>query len=166
MRFVMRWLAAVVIASVGCSQTALHATTGELKGHAAELRTDGRANVAIVEGGTHTVAATDSVDVTFLETESGDPYGGGRVVTKAMPVGELVAGCDGQAGDCLVDQVSEPDLVVGMRRAFDKKLAGQTGSAVILGAALTFCAFECSGKVMLGLGALAVLVLASVLFLH
>ena len=165
----MRYLAAAAMICMACSQTRFHATTGEIKGHAAQLSSQGRAELAITEGGTRTVSASHRVEVTFQEREVDDLAGGGRVVRKTLSLGELVTRCDDPdraAGQCLVDQVREPELVVGTRRQFDKGTAGQAGSAVILGGAVMFCALDCSTKVLLGIGALAILFAASVLFMH
>jgi hypothetical protein len=132
-----------------CTHHPVQAFPSDLRAHAAELETAGRARVTVVGGAAHVVDADTVVTVR-------EPSGPGELV-REVSIRELVAGCppDAPAPErCLADRVVAGEVVVGTRT---ETHVGRTVGSVVSGLALVgfgaLCVAECTGKqVAIGAG--------------
>jgi hypothetical protein len=141
-------IALVVLAACGTRQ--VKAFPSDLRAHATELQTAGKAEIISIDDGTVTVQAATRIEVA-------EGTGDGALLVRHVTIGELVAGCPAPGVPtpaCLADQVVERETVVGEKRDRQVGPAITSGVAAFAGLALVgTCLAECENKdIALGSG--------------
>lgn len=141
-------LAALALAAA-CTQRPVQSFPSELRAHAAELTTTGRAEIQTVDDGRFTVAATTRVEVAQLDD-------GARLV-RTVTIAELVDGCaapGAPTGACLADRVEDREMVVGTLQTRNVGAGITSALSAVGGLALVGgCLAECENEdIALGAG--------------
>lgn len=143
----------------GCVTRQVQALPSELRAHATELRTTGKATVQSIDDGRFVVDAATTVEVKV-------PADAGAILTRQVTIGELVGSCTAPGmptPQCLADQVLDREIIVGEKPRRRVGTAIASGVSVVAGLAVAgVCLVECdnndiaigAGLVVAGVGIL------------